>query len=198
MKNNLPEAKIAVLPIMDNKNLSRENSRSAKNILVDLSLRIFGVFLLLSLLYLLLLSPLLFLYPNNNQIVVIPDAISGYLNQLSDSLTGDCFRKSQKFIMLCALPSREVHLSSKHTIVEVQISKKWIAYDPTYKLFFGGKNAIQTSFDINRGYIPTYMQNYPYANSFKQVRFYHNLYFVVLKYLCPFYDNILRCYYSIL
>lgn len=119
MKNNLPEAKIAVLPIMDNKNLSRENSRSAKNILVDLSLRIFGVFLLLSLLYLLLLSPLLFLYSNNNQIVVIPDAISGYLNQLSDSLTGDCFRKSQKFIMLCALPSREVHLSSKHTIVEV-------------------------------------------------------------------------------
>jgi hypothetical protein len=154
--------------------------------------------LLAVVIYLLLISPIFFVYPKYDESQPIHHELEDYFNDLSDSLTGDCYRKSQKFIIENVLPTREVHLNSEHTIVEINIKGKWIAYDPLYKMFFGNKNAIQVSFDITRGYIPEYMKNYPFVNSFKNIKYYHSKYYVFLKYICPFYDAIMRRYYSVL
>lgn len=148
--------------------------------------------------YILLISPIFFMYPRHNEKEVLPPTIEEYFLTLSDSLTGDCYRMSQRFIIESVLPSREIHLNSEHTIVEVNIKGKWFAYDPLYKIFFNNKSALQVSIDVNRGYIPDYMEDYPYTQSFRNIKYYHSRYFVFLKFICPFYDSIMRWYFMVL
>jgi hypothetical protein len=146
--------------------------------------------------YILLISPIFFLYPNFN-IAVKKNIEREYFLKLSEPLTGDCLRISQNFAKECPFPTREVHLNSEHTIVEILINEKWYAYDPLYKKFFNDYNVVKVSFDVSRGYIPPYLKDYPYAHSFKNIKYFHNYYFVFLKHICPFYDEILRLYHSI-
>ena len=138
------------------------------------------------------------MYPRHNEKESIHPTIEEYFLELSDSLSGDCYRRSQRFIIESVLPSREIHLNSEHTIVEVNIKGKWFAYDPLFKKFFNGKSALQVSIDINRGYVPIYMEDYIFTDSFKNIKYYHSRYFVMLKFLCPFYDDIMRKYYMVL
>lgn len=142
------------------------------------------------------LIPLFFMYPKNN----LPNRINfnlEYFDSLANQLDGDCYRISRSFIKECPFPARRVHLNSEHTIVEIQLNGKWYAYDPLYKKFFNRQNAIQLSFDVSRGYIPDYLEDYPYVDAFKKVRYYHNFYFMILNYTHPFYDRILRVYYGV-
>jgi len=152
------------------------------------------VFLTILVIYVLMLFPLLFLYPNYNK-PIKENFDPVWLSNISKKLEGDCFRRTRNFIKACPFPCREVHLSSEHTLVEIEISGTWIAYDPCYNLLFNDQNIVQLSADINRGYIPSYLQNYPYRNALKKFRYYHNLYFVILNITHPFYDKLLRTYY---
>ena len=121
--------------------------------------------------------PLFFLYPNYN-IAIEKNISDDYFHELAIDLKGDCYRISNNFEKHCPFPTREIHLSSSHTIVEININNKWYAYDPMFQLFFDGQNAMQISFDINRGYIPDYLQNYKHTMAFKKVHFYHHWYFI--------------------
>lgn len=151
---------------------------------------------LASLVYALLISPIFFLYPHFNDSIK-KNIEKEFFNEISDNIKGDCYRICQSFDRECPFPTREVHLNSEHTIVEILINGKWYAYDPLYKKSFRDKNVIQISFDVKRGYMPTYLKGYAYANSFKEVKYYHSHYFVFLKYICPFYDELVRQYYSV-
>jgi hypothetical protein len=55
--------------------------------------------LLAVVIYLLLISPIFFVYPKYDESQPIHHELEDYFNDLSDSLTGDCYRKSQKFII---------------------------------------------------------------------------------------------------
>jgi hypothetical protein len=147
-------------------------------------------------LYSLLLLPVFFMYPNFNNPVKKNIPLE-YFTDLSENLKGDCLRISQNFARECPFPTREVHLNSEHTIVEININDKWYAYDPLYKKFFNESNAIKISYDVNRGYTPSFLKDYEYAHAFKNVKYYHSYYFIFLKYICPFYDQIMRLYYSV-
>lgn len=146
--------------------------------------------------YIGMLIPLFFMYPKNN----IPNRINfklEYFDSLANQLDGDCYRISRTFIKECPFPARRIHLNSEHTIVEIQMNGKWYAYDPLYKRFFDRHNAIQVSFDVSRGYVPDYLEDYPFVDSFKKIRYYHNLYYIILNYTHPYYDSILRIYFGV-
>ena len=159
-----------------------------KKVLVILGVALF--------IYLLLLSPIFFMYPNHKERIK-RNIDRSYFDSLSDTLLGDCYRITENFELECPFPTREVHLSGEHTIVEIKINNKWYAYDPLYKKFFNFNDVMKISFDVNRGYIAPYMQDYKYTYAFKEVRYYHNLYFILLKFICPFYDDLMRYYYSL-
>ncbi len=146
--------------------------------------------------YLLLISPIFFMYPNYNTSIK-RNISKEFFYDLSNYNGGDCYRISQNFMKDCPFPTREVHLNSEHTIVEILINERWYAYDPMLKRFFDNQNVLKVSMDVNRGYIPAYMEDYEYANSFKEIKFYHSYYFVFIKYICPFYDHIMRTVYMI-
>jgi hypothetical protein len=158
--------------------------------------RVLTVIIALVVVYGLLISPIFFLYPNHNR-PLDKNIEKKFFHEISDELKGDCYRICQNFSRECPFPNREIHLNSEHTIVEIFINEKWYAYDPLFKKFFNDNNVIQISFDVNRGYMPTYLENYEYASSFKEVKYYHSHYFVFLKYICPFYDELMRRYYSV-
>jgi len=145
-------------------------------------------------LYLIMLAPIFILYPNFNK-PIKENFDPLWLTNISAKLKGDCFRRTRNFIKECPFPSREVHLNSEHTLVEIEINGKWIAYDPCFDLLFNDQNIVQLSEDVNRGYIPTYLLNYPYRNALKKFRYYHNFYFVILNITHPFYDKLMRTYY---
>jgi hypothetical protein len=163
-------------------------SRKVENVL-----KVIGV---AAIIYILLLSPIFFMYPNQKERVK-RNIDRDYFDTLSDTLTGDCYRISQNFALECPFPTRAVHLSGDHTIVEIKINNKWYAYDPLYQKFFNFNDAIKISFDVNRGYIAPYLENYHYTYAFKDVKYYHNYYFIFLKFICPFYDDIMRVYYNL-
>jgi hypothetical protein len=167
---------------------SQKYQTLAKRLLLALSITL-GI-------YLLLISPVFFLYSNFNT-PIKKNIEKEYFIAMSDTLRGDCYRISQNFARECPFPTREVHLNSEHTIVEILINEKWYAYDPLYKKFFNDNNVIKISFDVNRGYMPSYLKDYPYAHSFSDVKYYHSYYFLFLKYICPFYDEIARIFYMI-
>jgi hypothetical protein len=148
------------------------------------------------LVYLVMLVPLFFIYPKNYIANRINFNIE-YFDSLASNLDGDCYRMAREFIKECPFPARRVHLNSEHTIVEIWMNGKWYAYDPLYKIFFNRQSAVQISFDITRGYVPQYLEDYPYVNAFKKLRYYHNWYFIILNYTHPFYDKILRLYYGV-
>lgn len=157
--------------------------------------KIFTILSLVFTFYILLHIPLSFLYPNHNEPIrknIEPE----YFMELTYDLEGDCYRVSRSFIRECPFNVREVHLSSAHTIVEIQINGKWHAYDPLFKIFFNHQNAAQLSFDVRRGYIPEEMEDYPYIEEFKEIYYYHHWYFVMLKYLNPYYNRIVLKMYS--
>lgn len=146
--------------------------------------------------YLLMILPIFFMYPNYNTAIKRNISME-YFYELTDTSGGDCYRVAQNFMKDCPFPTREVHLSSEHTIVEILINERWYAYDPLKMRFFSNHNVLKVSLDVSRGYIPDYMEDYEYANSFKEVKYYHSFYFVFLKYICPFYDKIMKLYYMI-
>ncbi|MEI6821769.1 MAG: hypothetical protein WCL51_07515 [Bacteroidota bacterium] len=147
--------------------------------------------------YVLMLLPLFFLYPNYNQ-PIKENFDPKWLINISNNIQGDCFRKARNFIKECPFPCREVHLNSEHTIVEIMINQKWIAFDPVYNLYFDDENVVQISSDINRGYTPPYLAKYPYKDSFKKFRYYHNTYFAILNKTHPYYYKILRLFYTVI
>ncbi|MFZ4398416.1 MAG: hypothetical protein ACOYO1_00160 [Bacteroidales bacterium] len=147
--------------------------------------------------YLLMLVPLLFLYPNNNNQVEL-NYKREWFTDISKKLKGDCFRKAQDFKRECPFPTREIHLNKEHTIVEIRINKKWIAYDPCFDLFFDNYNVVQISFDVKREFFDDSIKNYPYKDSFKSFHYYHNFYFILINYTHPYYDHLLRLYYGII
>lgn len=143
-----------------------------------------------------MLLPLLFIYPNFNKPVrFFYD--KQWFSEIAKNLKGDCFRKAQDFKRRCPFPAREVHLNGVHTILEIKINNKWIAYDPSYDTFFENYNVTQISFDVKRNYIMDSMSEYPYKYSFSHFHFYHNFYFLILNYTHPYYDRILRMFYGI-
>jgi len=177
-------------------NQMRSNTSQIKNPFPGKLKLILKVLSIVILIYLLLLTPIFFMYPNQKESVK-RNISRGYFDMLSDTLKGDCYRISQDFAVECPFPTREVHLSGVHTIVEININNKWYAYDPLYQKFFNYNDAIRISFDVNRGYIPPYLENYKYTYAFKDVKYYHNFYFIFLKFICPFYDDIMRIYYGL-
>ncbi|MCX6230284.1 MAG: hypothetical protein NTZ33_01955 [Bacteroidetes bacterium] len=152
-----------------------------------------GIFITVCI-YLLMLIPVFFLYPNYNQ-PIKENFDPLWLTNISSKLEGDCYRKTRNFIRECPFPCREIHLNSEHTLVEIEINNKWIAYDPCFNLLFNGQNIVQLSADVNRGYTPPYLITYPYKNALKKFRYYHNFYFALLNVTHPFYYKILRTYY---
>jgi hypothetical protein len=146
--------------------------------------------------YLLLISPIFFLYPNYS-LDIKKNIEDKYFENLSKSLTGDCLRKTQEFMKVCPFPTREIHLSSNHTICEILINEKWYAYETTQNFFFNDLNIMQISYDFKRGQVPNLLKDYTYLESLKNVKYYHNNYFVFLKFICPFYDSIVMKYYSV-
>jgi hypothetical protein len=146
--------------------------------------------------YALLISPIFFIYSNFNKSIK-RNISEEYFYGITTTGGGDCYRIAQNFMKDCPFPTREIHLNSEHTIVEIFINEKWYAYDPMFKKFFNNYSVLKISMDVNRGYIPDYMENYEYASSFKEMKFYHSFYFVFLKYICPFYDDIMRVFYMI-
>lgn len=138
--------------------------------------------------------PLFFLYPNYNE-PLRKNIEEEFFHDLASDLTGDCERISKNFQRECPFPTREVHLNSEHTIVEIKINKKWYAYDPSFKKFFNNKNVVQIAYDVNRNYIGSSLKGYPYAKSFKHFDYYHNLYFVILNKINPAYHKLLLNYY---
>jgi hypothetical protein len=146
--------------------------------------------------YFLMLIPIFYLYPQYNKPVKL-NYKKEWFTEISSELKGDCFRKVQDFRRRCPFPTREVHLSSKHTLVEIKINRKWIAYDPSVDLFFSNLNAAQISFDVNRGFYMDELENYSYKDDFKRIYFYHNYYFILLKHTHPYYDKIIRLYYGV-
>lgn len=146
-------------------------------------------------LYLLLISPIFFMYPNHDN-RIRKNITKDYFDSIAVKLEGDCYRVSHNFALECPFPTREVHLASEHTIVEILINDKWYAYDPLFQIMFEN-SVVKTAFDVNRGYIPEYLEDYEYILSFREFKFYHSYYFVFLKYICPFYDRIMMRYYSI-
>jgi hypothetical protein len=144
--------------------------------------------------YFILHLPLFFLYPNY-KMPLRKNIDDAFFHTLAASLSGDCERVAKNFIRECPFPAREVHLNSEHTIVEIKINKKWYAYDPYYQRFFNNKNVVQIAYDVNRNYIGTSLDDYPYAHSFKNFDYYHNLYFVVLNKLSPRYHKVVLSYY---
>lgn len=159
--------------------------------------RILIVFTGLFVLYFLMLLPVFFMYPRhreNIELTIEPE----YFYQVSDTLKGDCFRQVRKFIKYCAFPTREVHLNSNHTIVEILINGKWVAFDPLYKTFFNFSDTRRLSFDVNRNYTPHSLIGYKYRKDFADFKFYHHWYFIILNYTHPYYDNVMRLYYTFL
>lgn len=148
------------------------------------------------LIYLLMLIPVFFLYPNYNSSIKL-NYDKKWFTDIAVQLKGDCFRKAQDFKRKCPFPTREIHLNSEHTIVEILINNMWIAYDPCMDKFFDNYNVIQISFDVNRNFFMESLKNYPYQKSFKHIHFYHNYYFILLNYTHPFYDQLIRLYYGI-
>ena len=151
---------------------------------------------MICLLYAVLHFPLFFLYPNYNSPVKM-NISEGFFHELSDSLNGDCYRISKNFERECPFPTREVHLNSEHTIVEIKINKKWYAYDPLFKTFFDNQNVTQISYDMSRSHTPNYLRNYMYKESFKNVYFYHHWYFILLKKISPWHNKLIRIYYDL-
>jgi len=147
--------------------------------------------------YFLMLIPVFFMYPKYNQPIEL-NFQKEWFTEFSKHLKGDCFRKAQDFIRENPFPSREVHLNSIHTIVEININGKWIAYDPCLDLFFDNQNVAQISFDVKRGYIMESMKNYPYKDAFVDFHYYHNFYFIILNYTHPYYNGLIRLYYGII
>jgi hypothetical protein len=162
---------------------------------ISTKIRVIGTVVLI--LYFLGHLPLFFLYPNYDQ-PLRKNIDLDYFYAINDTLQGDCLRVARNFAKECPFPTREVHLNSEHTIVEILINEKWYAYDPSFSKFFNNKNAVQLSYDVRRGYIAEYMKDYPYTESFKKIRYYHHFYFVVLGKLSPFYDIIILNYYPII
>lgn len=146
--------------------------------------------------YLLMLTPIFFVYPNYNKSIKL-NYDKKWFTDISIQLKGDCFRKTQDFRRKCPFPTREIHLNSQHTLVEILINKKWIAYDPCFDKFFDNYNVTQISFDINRNYTMESLKNYPYKDSFYHFHFYNNYYFIILNYTHPYYDKLVRLYYGI-
>ena len=144
--------------------------------------------------YLLMLIPIFFLYPNYNK-PIKENFDPLWLTKISSKLDGDCYRKTRNFIRECPFSCREVHLNSEHTLVEIEINSKWIAYDPCFDLLFNDQNIVQLSADINRGYTQPCLINYPYKNALKKFRYYHNFYFALLNITHPYYYKIIRTYY---
>ena len=157
-------------------------------------LKIMSVFFMI---YVLMLTPVFFLYPNYN-LAVKENFDPKWLTNISAKLEGDCFRKTRNFIKECPFPCREVHLNSEHTMVEISINRKWIAYDPEFNMYFNDENVVQLSDDVNRGYIPPCLTNYPFKYSLKKFRYYHNFYFAILNITHPFYYKLLRTYYTVI
>lgn len=147
-------------------------------------------------LYALLHLPMFFLYPNYNTAVRM-NITENYFHELADTLQGDCYRISNSFSRECPFPTREVHLSSEHTLVEIRINDKWYAYDPLFKRFFDKQNVAQISFDVNRNYKAPYLEGYKYKESFRKIYYYHNWYFILLKKINPWYNRILISIYDL-
>lgn len=146
--------------------------------------------------YIFMLLPIFYLYPQYNKPVKL-NYYKEWFTEIANDLKGDCFRKVQDFRRRCPFPTREIHLSSKHTVVEININRKWIAYDPSFDMFFSNLNVIQISFDVNRGFYMDELENYSYKDDFKRIYFYHNYYFILLKHTHPYYDKIIRLYYGV-
>jgi hypothetical protein len=165
-----------------------------QNNLIKRKILLMGILLIL--IYILMLVPIFFLYPNYNNSIKL-NFEKKWFTDISKTLSGDCFRKVQDFRRKCPFPTREIHLNSEHTIVEVKINSIWIAYDPSYDLFFNNYNVTQISFDVNRKFLIDVLKKYPYKNSYHHYHFYNNMYFLMLNYTHPYYDYILRMYYGI-
>ena len=164
------------------------------NFKISSKIRVIGTVALF--IYFLVHLPLFYLYPNYGQPLNKNISLE-YFYSMTDSLQGDCLRIARNFSRECPFPTREIHLNSEHTIVEILINNKWYAYDPSFKKFFNNKNVVQLSYDVRRGHIADYMKNYAYTESFKKVRYYHHIYFVLLSKLSPFYDLIILKFYPI-
>jgi len=151
---------------------------------------------ILTIVYFLMLLPVFYLYPQYNKPVKL-NYKKEWFSEISSQLKGDCFRKVQDFRRKCPFPTREIHLNGKHTLVEVKINAKWIAYDPSFDLFFGNLNVVQISFDVSRGFYIDELKNYMYKDDFKDFYFYNNFYLILLKYTHPYYNKIAKLFYGI-
>jgi len=176
-----------VKPIKHNKFLKLLYQHRKKIILISFSILF---------LYIIMLIPIFYLYPQYNKPIKL-NFKKEWFTEISSELKGDCFRRVQDFRRKCPFPTREIHLNSKHTLVEVKINRKWIAYDPSFDMFFNNLNVVQVSFDVNRGFYMDELQNYKYKDEFKKFYFYHNFYFILLKYTHPYYYKIERLFYGI-
>jgi hypothetical protein len=147
--------------------------------------------------YLLGLTPLLFLYPNHGD-PVKRNISRTYFHNLAEDLDGDCYRVSKVFIKECPFPAREIHLDGQHTIVEIQINGVWMAYDPQLQIFFDEQNVAQLMFDLKRGHVHPKLENHPHQEAFLKPYYYHNAFFIGLKKIYPYYPSIVGLYYNLI